>query len=115
METGGATGLSDRDDAGVERSLVYELAEETIDWMADDPQSREDVADEVWYFALATFIGGGRNRPTVITPRGVNVGEMYGPRFCSWCSGEISEAPPNSTICRNCFFDGMGSGRRGSA
>lgn len=50
---------------GVDRSLVGQLASETLLWMADEPRQREDVADEVWAFALSTFVDG-----VPITPLG---------------------------------------------
>ena len=55
----------------VSRSLVTELARETLDWMAIDC-SREDVADEVWAFALASYVDG-----TAITPLGYDVTDTF--------------------------------------
>lgn len=54
------------------RSLVADLATETLDWMATD-QSKPDVADEVWAFALATHVEG-----VPVTPRGFDVSETFG-------------------------------------
>jgi hypothetical protein len=54
--------------------FVYELADETLDWMAEAPMGqREDVADEVWGFALATFVDG-----VPISPRGFDESDRIG-------------------------------------
>ena len=85
-------------------SAVTDLARETIDWMADDP-TREDVADEVWAFTLATYVDG-----RAVTPFGYDVTETLTSDTCAWCYGELGDVPPKSTLCRDCFFGpGWGS------
>lgn len=52
--------------SGREPSFLGLLADETVDWMLERPRGeREDISDEVWAFALATFVDG-----TAITPQG---------------------------------------------
>ena len=71
--------MSDDNDArlsggGEQQPLVYELADETMNWVAEAPMGqREDVRREVWAFALATFVDG-----TPITPRGFDESEVVG-------------------------------------
>lgn len=79
------------------KSLVGQIAGETVDWLAED-RSRDDVADEVWAFALATVVDG---RP--ITPRGYDESR----RFASWCvecGADLTDEPEGSTICRRCLY-----------
>lgn len=53
--------------------LLNDLADETLVWTAGAPEGhREDVADEVWAYALATFVDG-----TPVTPRGYDVSETF--------------------------------------
>ena len=84
--------------AAASRSLVTDLAGETLDWMAVDC-SREDVADEVWAFALATYVDG-----TAVTPMGYDVTDTLTSDTCAWCYGELTDEPAGSTLCRDCFF-----------
>lgn len=84
--------------AAASRSLVTELAGETLDWMAVD-SSREDVADEVWAYALATYVDG-----TAVTPRGYDVTDTLTSDTCAWCFGELGDVPEGSSLCRDCFF-----------
>jgi len=56
------------------RFFLSMLAGETLDWMADAPRGeRDDVADEVFAFALASFVDG-----VAVTPRGYDVTETVG-------------------------------------
>lgn len=55
--------------------LVGQLAAETTDWMAQRPMGeREDVADQLWAFSLATFVDG-----VAITPLGYDDTEQFDP------------------------------------
>lgn len=66
--------MSDRLADDEQQPLVYQLVDETMRWMAQAPMgAREDVADEVWAFALATFVDG-----VPITPRGFDESERFG-------------------------------------
>ncbi len=53
------------------RSLVSILADETLFWMGNDP-TKPDCSDELWAFALGTFVNG-----TPITPRGYDVNDKF--------------------------------------
>lgn len=58
-----------------DRSLVYELASETMDWMAAAPMGkREDVSDKVWAYSLATFVDG-----VPVTPQGYDESHQFRP------------------------------------
>ncbi|WP_337652662.1 hypothetical protein [Halomontanus rarus] len=63
--------MNDRPSGGTGRSFISRLADEVTEWMIEDP-SREDICDEVWAFALATFVDG-----TAITPRGFDETGRY--------------------------------------
>jgi hypothetical protein len=95
--------MNDTDTGGIERptadwSLVGQLASATIDWMAGDP-SKPDPGDEVFAFALATYVDG-----VPITPKGFDVSEKFGPRRCIECLSTLEDEPSGSTLCRSCFF-----------
>lgn len=86
-------------DSSEATSIVSQLASETLDWMAEDP-SREDVADEVWAFALATHVG-----EIAITPMGYDVTDQFSERLrCFECGRGLGEAPKGSTLCAGCFL-----------
>lgn len=53
-------------------SLVYQLGSEVNAWMCGAPEGeREDLSDEVWAFALATYVDG-----VAITPLGYDVSDQ---------------------------------------
>jgi len=55
-------------------TLVDILVNETLDWMARAPiGAREDVTDEVWAFALATYVDGVPITPRAIVDESVEV------------------------------------------
>lgn len=85
-------------------SAVTAIASATIDWMADD-HSREDNADEVWAFALATVVDG-----VAITPMGFDVSDQLTDEvtddYCNECSRRLTNEPDGSTLCRTCFIHG---------
>lgn len=85
------------------RSLVSELASETLDWMADAPAGeRDDVANEAWAFALATFVDG-----VAVTPLGYREDRLIDdPDRCIECGVCLETEPEGSTLCLRCFLDG---------